>query len=896
MPAPISSLVGRTVELDAITMLLQRHRLVTMVGPGGVGKTRLAQHIALNQACPPNQVTWWVELAGVSDPERVEEAVARSIGTIVRGSVDGADVIVPWIRAAGPTLLVLDNAEHLLDRVATLVDTVLSRCPELRVLTTSRAPLGVSGETLFEVPSLSLPPPDALWPGVDLGAFDATRLFLERARQVRPNFTVDEHTAPAVIELCHRLDGLPLAIELGAARVRTMPLDRLRDGLREALSLLSDGPRTAPARHQTLLQSIHWSVDLLEAPERTVLARLAVLSAPFTLAAAEAVAADGEIVGRHDVVGLLGRLVDRSLVCFDGRYRLLETIREFARSELEERHEIDDARLRHARHYAAHFGAHAAGDSGEHHDEMLADMTDAVAALEWSFDHAPDVACQLATALTDTLLPMGTLAAERLVDWLVAAAPAPAPVAPAAWAAAVAAQVLNAFVDDRQDLLAMVPLARSRLDPEDDLSRWCLAFADAAPGLLQAQPEPAERVLRELVERDRYPALQRTIACGVALVRAYQGEWDIAERHLDHARHLLQRSGLPFRQDIMEHGYSAVQALAMFRGDLASSLQLIKDKPAVPNHAITAFAGLGALAAYQTGRFDEMAELRRWAQLAAPTLQQGTLAALRALTALVEGDDAAATDHALTAWALARRNGVLQGSILPLTVALALRTGRLDDARTVLEGFGSDIERLGEPPWHRAQWEHCAAMVALADGDDERAWVAAHRQLEAARAGGFPLIAIDALSQLAELAERRGNRVLAASLAGAERAARERSGYLVPVLVHPDEVAARAERLASQQPDAFAHGGSLDLSEAITAAQRMRGGRARPATGWASLTPTQHQVATLAAAGTSNAAIAERLFMSIATVKTHLTQVYAKLAITNRTELAHLAATEPHQV
>ena len=234
----------------------------------------------------------------------------------------------------------------------------------------------------------------------------------------------------------------------------------------------------------------------------------------------------------------------------------------------------------------------------------------------------------------------------------------------------------------------------------------------------------------------------------------------------------------------------------------------------------------------------------------------------------------------------------MQGSILPLTVSLALRTGRLDDARTVLHGFGSDIERLGEPPWHRAQWEHCAAMVAMAEGNDEQAWTAAHRQLEAARAGGFELIAIDALSMLAELAERRANFQLAALLAGAEQAARERTGYVVPILVHPDEAAPRAERLANQQPDAFAHGSSLDLERAIAIAQRMRGERARPSTGWASLTPTQRRVAALASVGTSNAAIAERLFMSVATVKTHLTQVYAKLAITNRTELAHLAITE----
>lgn len=191
-PTPISSLVGRSVELDNITTLLQRQRLVTLVGPGGVGKTRLAQHVALGQVQHPDRAVRWVELAGVSDADRVEKAVATGIGTMVRAADGATDVIVRWISAEGPTFLVLDNAEHLLDRLVTVVDTMLGRCPDLRVLTTSRAPLGVHGETLFEVPPLSLPPPEASWPGVDLGAFDATRLFVERVRQGRPNFTIDE--------------------------------------------------------------------------------------------------------------------------------------------------------------------------------------------------------------------------------------------------------------------------------------------------------------------------------------------------------------------------------------------------------------------------------------------------------------------------------------------------------------------------------------------------------------------------------------------------------------------------------------------------------------------------------------------------------------------------------
>lgn len=336
VPMPLTSLVGRVRELAEVAELMADHRLVTLTGSGGAGKTRLAQRLAIDVVDRHPGGTWWVELADVSAAATVTERVLDVLGVGV-SSGDGASAVTGLLRAAGPALLVLDNAEHLVDPVADLAARLVEGCPDLDLLVTSREPLGISGEVVWRVPSLAVPPHDANVAVAELDEFDATRLFVERAREARPNLALDDEGAASVVAICTRLDGIPLAVELAAARTRTLPIGRLADGLDDAFRLLTGGARTALPRQQTLLASIAWSVDLLDQRDAVVLHRLAVFAASFTIDAAQVVAADGATVAPFEVLDSLAGLVDKSLVQLDevsGRYRLLKTVRQWGLERL----------------------------------------------------------------------------------------------------------------------------------------------------------------------------------------------------------------------------------------------------------------------------------------------------------------------------------------------------------------------------------------------------------------------------------------------------------------------------------------------------------------------------------------------------------------------------------
>ncbi|MER7723713.1 BTAD domain-containing putative transcriptional regulator [Streptomyces sp. NPDC096323] len=362
--ARLTSFVGREHDIDALRGDLSRARLVTLLGPGGAGKTRLSQEAAesFDPASWPDGV-WLAELAPVDDPETVPEAVLGALGareTVLRGA--GAEELRAAERSAGDRgageplsrltehcsrrrmLLLLDNCEHVIEAAAALADHLLARCPGLTVLATSREPLGVPGE--FVRPVEPLPDPTAL------------RLLAERGAAALPGFRVDadEATAAAAAEICRRLDGLPLAIELAAARLRMLGPQQIADRLDDRFRLLTSGSRTVLPRQQTLRAVVDWSWDLLAEDERTTLRRLSVFAGGCTLEAAEAVCADGPRHAR-DVAGLLGSLVDKSLVvaapAADGqmRYRLLETVGEYATQRLDEAGERDAVERRHLVHF-----------------------------------------------------------------------------------------------------------------------------------------------------------------------------------------------------------------------------------------------------------------------------------------------------------------------------------------------------------------------------------------------------------------------------------------------------------------------------------------------------------------------------------------------------------------
>jgi predicted ATPase/DNA-binding SARP family transcriptional activator len=345
LPIQLTQFIGREAEIAAVGDLLRSARLVTLTGVGGAGKTRLAAEVAA-RAAPLFEATAWVDLASLSDPALVCELVATGLGFREEGGRSAVAMMVSRVSERS-TFVILDNCEHLVDACATLADSLLKRCPRVRILATSREALGVSGEQAWLVPPLSLPAASPTAAAV-LGS-EAGQLFLARARAVLPSFTLDDSNATAVAQICRRLDGIPLAIELAAARVRVLAPDQIAGRLDEAFTVLAGSGRTAVARHRTLREAIDWSYALLDEAEAALFRRLAVFAGTFSLDAVEAVCPDQGL-------DVLSTLVDKSLVVMEStgseaRYRLLETLRQYARDKLVAAGEEAELCRRHARFF-----------------------------------------------------------------------------------------------------------------------------------------------------------------------------------------------------------------------------------------------------------------------------------------------------------------------------------------------------------------------------------------------------------------------------------------------------------------------------------------------------------------------------------------------------------------
>jgi len=338
LPSSLSTFIGRQAELAEIGSLMGSSRLVTLTGPGGSGKTRLALHVAADLLDGSGDGVWFVDLAPLVDPEQVAGAVAAAVGIREQAARSYVEALVDGLRNEN-VLVVLDNCEHLIDASAKLADQICRSCPRVQILATSREPLGIDGEHVYRV--LSLATPEDGDPLDTIRNSEAVRLFTDRATRHGVSLAWDESTASVIGRICRRLDGIPLAIELGAARLRVMSVTELDARLDQRFSLLTGGSRTALRRQQTLLAMVEWSWDLLNTAERQLLARLSVFSGGFELSAVEAVA-PGQGMSLDEVVGHLGALVDKSLVQFDHaraaqvRYRLLETVRQYAASRLDD--------------------------------------------------------------------------------------------------------------------------------------------------------------------------------------------------------------------------------------------------------------------------------------------------------------------------------------------------------------------------------------------------------------------------------------------------------------------------------------------------------------------------------------------------------------------------------
>jgi predicted ATPase len=351
LPIQLTSFVGREREIAEVKDLLAEQRLLSLTGAGGCGKTRLALQAAAELPERFEDGVWLVELASLSDSNLVPQAIASTLEVREVPGRALTEVVIEHLKSK-KTLLVLDNCEHLVEACARLAEAFLRSCPNLRILATSREALGITGETGWLVPSLSLPEPHYLPPVEELRRYEAARLFIERAVAMLPTFEPTDRNAAAVARVCRGLDGIPLAIELAAARVKVVSVGQIAERLNDRFRLLSGGSRTALPRHRTLRATIDWSHDLLSEEEKVLFRRLSVFAGGFTLEATEAVCV-GDDLEEDEVLALLSHLVDKSLVVVqerggEARYRLLETVRQYGWEKLEESGEADAVRRRHA--------------------------------------------------------------------------------------------------------------------------------------------------------------------------------------------------------------------------------------------------------------------------------------------------------------------------------------------------------------------------------------------------------------------------------------------------------------------------------------------------------------------------------------------------------------------
>ena len=890
LPHQLTSFVGRQAETSRLREALAGNRLVTLSGAGGVGKTRLAVHIAAELAGEFADGVWYVDLAPITDPDLAPTTAARALGLPDQPGHSTMDTLLRFVRDRR-MLVVLDNCEHLLDACAELVVALLGGASGLTLLATSREPIGVAGEVNWRVPSLSL-------------ADEAIELFFERARRARPDFRITDENTKTVTEICRRLDGVPLAIELAAARVRALSLAEILDGLRDRFRLLTGGARTAVRRQQTLRASVDWSHALLTEPERAVFRRLAVFLGGFQLDAAHAVA-DGDMQ-RFQVLDLLGLLVDKSLVVTDNtggatRYRLQETVRQYALEKLVESVEADAVRSRHRDHYtamAALLDTPGRADYERRVEDAETEIDNLRAAFGWSRENS-DI--ELALALASSLQPVW-LARGRVregLDWFDAvlseenARDLDAKVRGRALAdSALLATSVGATggMDQAQQALA---IAREVDDPA------LLLRALTACGLIAVFNNPkvagsyfveAIGLARELDDRWRLSQILGWVAIGAAVLA---GDPISGRPAAEEGRVLADAIGDRF---VSRQCRWCIGVAQLIQGDLAGAVAQFADlvvEAEAAHDAIrraTSLAELGIAFGWQgdTGAARAAADAAIEAASELGGFQAGIAYWASATAALAAGDAATALDASEASWQHMSLQPGTAASSRPFHAEVALAGGDPAGARR-----WADEAVSAATGWHLMAALTTRARVAIEQGDPEQAEGDAQQALACATELEAHVGIADTLECLATLASDAGRQLEAARLFGAAEAIRRRMGVVrFKVWNAAFEASVAALRDAMGDSDfhsAWAEGAALSTEEAIAYAQRGRGERKRPATGWASLTPTELDVVQLVGEGLANKEIATRLFISPRTVQTHLTHVYNKLGLDSRVQLAQEA-------
>jgi predicted ATPase/class 3 adenylate cyclase/DNA-binding CsgD family transcriptional regulator len=869
LPSQLTPLIGRQAETTEVLRLVDEERLVTLIGSAGVGKTRLALAVAAEMLDHSRGGVWWIELAPLADHTAVGRAALTAVGA---REAPGVPVARQLAGALGdePTLLVLDNCEHLVTSCAELVAELLATNLGVSVLATSREPLGVPGEITWRVPSLSCPEVAQRWTIPALSQYDAVVLFVERAHRARPSFVVAEANTPAIAQICHRLDGIPLAIELAAARCRQLSAERIASELDDRFRLLTGGARTVMARQQTLAASIEWSHDRLDDLEQAAFRRLGVFAGPFPLEAAEVVVASGGDLEPSEVFDLISRLVDKSLVLADEgshgevRYRLLESLRAYALDRARSMGELTSVRDAHAAWWADWLEPRGAMPTDDTLDEIDMYHANLKVALDWASDDPPlglrllsgvarawdqlgrwgDAMPAAGRLLTDDNAehhPKAWLAAAEGAIYLYEAVQGPA----RAWALVDRIeQVAMNFGDEyhlalarfhrggRDEGIRALGLATQRGDRY--LTMWLalfVAFCDGEDDPAVAQPSlaAAEALTDDSGSRS---FRDRTL---VVKARAAQCAGDL-RRCIELGREVLESP--------VASGFSAVVTPLSLAGLLAcdhDALRFAAERAQQEEPRAPGFAGLVEIATHRLSLFEGQ-----------PSTVQPDLHGTEDGVVLTFG----------TLW-LECREAIDAGETTSALAAARRLTRPVPHGRAVL-----------------------AAVEAAATKNEDR-W---HDALAIAVDHGLRLIAVDALEGLAVAAAGVESWAECLRILGAAQRLRNETAYRWRFAC--EEIAVELARtgavdaLGHQAETATAEGCSLDWHDAVAYARRARGERKRPQHGWASLTPTELQVVALVAEGLTNAQIAERLFMGRATVKTHLEHVFTKLEVRTRAALA----------
>jgi predicted ATPase/class 3 adenylate cyclase/DNA-binding CsgD family transcriptional regulator len=893
-PVQLTSFVGRNTQIADVRKLLAGNRLVTLTGAGGVGKTRMALEVAATTATEFDDGTRYVDLAPITDPDVVPVAVARALGLPDQPGRSTMDTIV---RSIGERrmLVVLDNCEHLLDASAELITVLAGACTGLTLLTTSREPIGVVGESTWRVPSLTL-------------ADEAVELFADRARLASPDFRVAADDLAVVTEICRRLDGVPLAIELAAARVRALSLHEINDSLHDRFRLLTGGSRTAVRRQQTLRASVDWSHALLSEPERVLFRRLAAFVGGFDLNAAQKVTGSSD-VERYQVLDQLSLLVDKSLVVAESarghtRYRLLETVRQYAAEKLGESDESVAIRARHRGYYTS-MAAELDNPPAGQHEKLLGqaelNIDNCRAAFAWSQDNGD---AEAAMQLASSLLPMW-LARGRIIEglsWfetlLADRRAGDTDIAPAVHARALADKALLdawGIMPDRLDQAEQaLMIAREVGDPALTARALAACGSIAAYDADAAAPYFAEAsdLARELGDQWRLSQ----ILGWQSYAAFFAGDPKTAYAAGVEGRDLADSIGDRFNARFCR-SWGGVGGQLMtgrdLRGVIEQCTELLREADAASDLlcGFLAVQHLCIAATYQ-------GETASAATYAKATVEAGAELGgffagcgqmISGWSAIAAGDVAAATHSYELGWPVVSVQSAPCVVFVSWRAEAALAAGDLGDARR----WADDAVAVTRG-WHLAAALTTRSRVAIEEGDLEQAEHDVYEALSVTAEIGAHVITPEVLECLARIGVLMGRHREAARIFSATESFWQRIGA-VRSLVHQAGIDASVAALRDAMGDsdfdaAWAEGAALSTDEAIAYAQRGRGERKRPSSGWASLTPTELDVVRLVSEGLGNKDIAVRLFVSHRTVQTHLTHVYAKVGLTSRVQLAQEAA------